>query len=144
MIELSGKVVRGVQHFRERMANFPSAFHAATNEDLYPGTINVDVGRIIKIHSEIRIKDPKHDEPDQDLLFERCQINGIDAFRIRPFNTKTGAGGHGDNILEIASSKKIDGVDCGNTVKITLFRDTNEYKCDSQSDANIWLLLVQG
>ena len=42
------------------------------------------------------------DEPEQDLLFEHCRINGLKAYRIRPYNIKTLNGGWGDDTLEIA------------------------------------------
>ncbi len=126
MITLVGKVKNGVRHFTERMNNYPHVFKAATGEDLYPGTINVEVNCEIPIKEDFRIRGSDIGETEQDLLFEKCQINGIDAYRIRPYNLKTGAGGHGDHILEISSSVKIPDVKPGIIVAITLFRKQNE------------------
>jgi len=47
-------------------------------------------------------------------------INGIWAYRIRPLDAM-GGGGHGDDILEIACSKKIPNVGPGAEVEIVLF-----------------------
>lgn len=61
-------------------------------------------------------------EPDQDLLFERCHIDGIPGYRIRPFNLKHGGGGHGDDIIELSSSQQIPLT--GAVVEIMFFRDS--------------------
>lgn len=98
---LKGKVVRGCGHFEQRTNSFPDVFLRAMAVALHLGTLNVDVGSPIKIKEEFRIRGVDIDEPTQDLLFERCVINGIPGFRIRPFDIATGAGGHGDNVLEI-------------------------------------------
>ena len=55
-------------------------------------------------------------------LFEVCRINGSWAYRIRPFNLLTGAGGHGDEILEIACAQELPGIAEGAEVTIQLFR----------------------
>ncbi len=123
MILLKGQVVGGVAHFRQRMTNFPEAFKRATGENLFPGTLNVEVKRKIPVREHFRIPGTEVNEPEQDLLFEVCRINGIWAYRIRPYNVNTGLGGHGDDTLEIACSQKIPNVTHGSVVEIALFRD---------------------
>jgi CTP-dependent riboflavin kinase len=123
MIVLHGKVVSGFGQFKERMRNFPEVFRRATGNELFKGTINVDVGREVAIREDFRILGPEINEPAQDLLFERCAINDIPAFRIRPYVLGTGEGGHGDHILEISCAREIPNAACGSLVKITLFRD---------------------
>jgi len=95
-------------------------FERATGERLYPGTLNVNVGQQIPIKEHFRIRGAEINEPEQDLLFEVCRINGLWAYRIRPFDA-VGGGGHGDEILEIACSKKIPNVGPGVEVEIALF-----------------------
>lgn len=125
MIVLKGVVQKGVGHFQIRISKYRAIFKKATGEDLFPGTLNVNVGRKIEIVEHFRIKGSDIGEPDQDLLFERCLINGIKAYRIRPFHFPSrGGGGHGDHILEIAASKKIENVGHGTVVEITLFRNS--------------------
>ena len=104
------------------MTTYPEVFKRATGEYLRAGTINVDVGQRIEIREEFRIRGADMSEPDQDLLFERCCINGYPANRIRPFQKSTGEGGHGDDILEIACSKEVPNVAHGSTVEIESFR----------------------
>jgi hypothetical protein len=120
---LKGRVLCGIQHFRARMTKFPEVFRRATGEDLVKGTLNVYVGRSIPAIGHFRIRGTEIGEPEQDLLFEICRIDGIWAYRIRPQNLHTGEGSHGDNILEIACSQII-GIEGG--VEISLFRDENE------------------
>jgi CTP-dependent riboflavin kinase len=110
---LQGTVVRGCGHFTLRMLNFPEAFSNATAETLFPGTLNVDVGRPIEIRQDFRILGKDINEPTQDLLFERCAINGIPAYRIRPIVLMTGQGGHGDHIIEVACAERIPNVAYG-------------------------------
>ena len=126
MITLIGIVKKGVEDFRKRIKEYPHVFKKATGVNLYPGTINVEVDRPIPIDEDFRIKGSDIGEPHQDLLFERCKINGVDAFRIRPYNLETGDGGHGDDILEISSSEKIQGIELEIIVEIALFREPNE------------------
>ena len=102
---LEGKVVEGCGHFSGRMTAYPEAFRRVIG-DVFPGTLNVDVARWVRIREEYRIHGAEINEPWQDLLIERCKLNGIPAYRIRPLNLATGGGGHGDNILEIAWPKK--------------------------------------
>ena len=122
-MKLTGKVVSGVGNFKERMTKYPEAFKKAAGEALRPGTINMDVGQVIPIQEKSRIKGTEIGEPNQDLLFEPCTINGYAAHRIRPFDINTGGGGHGDHILEIACSKELPDVGYGATVQIEFFRD---------------------
>jgi|SRR5713101_4739868 len=125
MIFLKGQVdkVGGVGHFRQRMTNFPEAFKRATGEELFKGTLNVNINRQLPVREHFRIRGTEINEPEQDLLFEVCRINGIWAYRIRPYNVNTGSGGHGDHILEIACSQEIPNVPHGSLVEIALFRN---------------------
>jgi CTP-dependent riboflavin kinase len=122
---LQGRVdkVGGVGDFRRRMTKFPEAFARAAGEKLFPGTLNVDVKRKIPVREHFRIRGIEINEPEQDLLFEVCRINGIWAYRIRPLNLVDGRGGHGDHILEIACAQEIPDVPHGSIVEIALFRD---------------------
>lgn len=121
---LEGKVhKKGCGHFKVRMEKYPKVFKQATGEELYPGTLNIIVSKQIPIKEDFRIKGEEINEQGQDLLFEKCQINGINAYRIRPFNLKTRLGGHGDHILEITCSQEIPHDGVGSVVEITLFRD---------------------
>ena len=99
---LLGRIVTGAGHARQRMARYPRVFLNATGEVLVEGTLNVNVGRNVPVREDFRIRGSEIDEPGQDLLFEACRINGIPAYRIRPYVLTTGEGGHGDHILEIA------------------------------------------
>ena len=129
MIVVKGEVVTGFGHFKRRITDFPEAFRKATGQTLFPGTMNVDVGTPIKIKEERRILGREIDEPFQDLLLERCAINGIPAWRIRPYSLDIksglppGDGGHGDHILEISCAQQIPNATFGSMVEITLFRD---------------------
>jgi CTP-dependent riboflavin kinase len=118
---LRGEVVGGCGHFKVRMATYQEVFTRATGEHLHPGTINVNVGEEIQIREEFRIKGTDINEPDQDLLFERCRINGHAAYRIRPYHIPTGSGGHGDHILEIACCELLHDTEHGKVVEIELF-----------------------
>lgn len=117
---LKGRPVGGIGHFTIRMTKFSEIFRMATGEDLVKGTLNVDIGRNIPVKEHFRIRGADIAEPEQDLLFEICRANGLWAYRIRPYNLRTGEGGHGDNIIELACSKIIP-TDMG--VEIALFRD---------------------
>jgi hypothetical protein len=104
--------------------NFREAYRKATGEDIWKGTLNVAVNRCIPVKEHFRIRGKDISEPEQDLLLEICRVNGIWAFRIRPYNLCTGAGGHGDNIFEIGCSKDIPVI--STEVQIELFRDDVE------------------
>ena len=123
MVILTGHVVRGVGHFKQRMTTHPEAFYRATGEKLFPGTLNVRLERRVEVREHFRILGREINEPEQDLLFEVCRINGIWAYRIRPWNPRTGSGGHGDDTLEIACSQEIPNVREGTKVEVALFRD---------------------
>ena len=123
MTVLEAHVVSGYGHFRRRMTTYHAAFEKATGEKLVPGTLNIKVEEEIRINEHFRIRGTEICEPQQDLLFEICRINGIWAYRIRPCSITNGRGGHGDNILEIACSQEIRPATPGSPVKITLFGD---------------------
>ena len=113
---------RGLGDMSRRMRQYPDVFKRATGERLIEGTINVDVGEEIKIKEDFRIRGIEINEPDQDLLFERCQINGVRAYRIRPL-AAMGQGGWGDQIIEITCSEEISPNYPGTEVDIAFFRD---------------------
>ena len=123
MRRFRGTIQSGVKHFTTRMSKYPEAFEKATGEKLFPGTLNVKVAEQVHIREHFRIIGAEIGEPDQDLLFEVCRINGNWAYRIRPYNLKTGGGGHGDNVLEIACSKQIRSIELqdGDSVEIEFF-----------------------
>jgi len=123
MIVLKGRVVSGFGHFRARMTNFPEVFRRATGEVLFKGTLNVEVDRQIEIKEHFRIRGTEINEPEQDLLFEVCRVNGVWGYRIRPYVLATGEGGHGDNVLEISCAREIPNAACGSEIQIELFRD---------------------
>ncbi len=118
---LRGHVVGGCKHFRVRMTEYRDVFTKVTGQELFPGTLNVKIACKIPVKEDFRIEGAEINEPKQDLIFERCRINGIDAFRIRPYHLKTGCGGHGDDTLEIACSQKIPDVEIGTEVKVEPF-----------------------
>ena len=122
MIKIEGIVKKGIRDFTKRFNNYPNVFKEITGVDLYPGTINVEVTLPVEVKEDFRIKGSKINEPNQDLIFEKCEINGYMAFRIRPYNIYTGEGGWGDNILEISSTTFIPDLVEGSIVEITLFR----------------------
>ena len=122
MLVLQGMVKSGCQHFTRRFSCIPMCFERVTGEKLFPGTINVRVDHKIEINEHFRICGTDIGEPHQDLLMEVCRINGFWAYRIRPYNLETHNGGHGDNILEISCSKKLENVTPGSTVEVSFFR----------------------
>jgi CTP-dependent riboflavin kinase len=122
MITISGRVWRkGAGDFKKRMNDFPEAFLRATGERLFPGTLNVEIDKELPVEEHFRVRDVL--DPEQDLLFEICRVGQIWAYRIRPCNRKTGAGGHGDHIIEITSSQKIPNSQEGAVIEISFFRD---------------------
>ena len=123
MIVLEGRVVEGRKDFCTRITKYPEAFRRATGQTIVQGTVNVDVRRQIPIKEHFRIRGTEIDEAPQDLLFEVCRINGIWAYRIRPYNLQTGGGGWGDHVLEICCSQVIPNVETGTPVQIVLLRD---------------------
>ncbi len=72
------------------VTTYRDVFTRAAGEELYPSTLNVKIKGEIKIKEEFRIPGAAIGEPDQDLLFENCLINGTKAFRIRPLHLSTG------------------------------------------------------
>jgi CTP-dependent riboflavin kinase len=125
MLILKGHVCRngegaGLKHFSWRMNQYPEVFARATGENLFPGTLNVNVGEPINIKEHFRIHGKELNEPE-DFLFEVCRINGIWAYRIRPLDAM-GNGGHGDHILEITCHDLIPNVPPDTQVEIALFR----------------------
>jgi len=104
------------------MTEHPQVFEAAFGCTPYLGTINVRVDRPITIQPCRTIPDPG--DNGQVFLIEKCSINGIAAFRIRPsVIANPAAGGHGDKILEISSCTKIPGITPGVEVTINFFRE---------------------
>jgi CTP-dependent riboflavin kinase len=126
MTGVKGRVVQGFKHFQRRMTQFPDVFRKATGENLFPGTLNVEVGRRISINEHFRIRGTEIGEPHQDLLFEVCRINEIWAYRIRPLDLRDGSGGHGDDTLEITCSREIPDLAEKSVAEIALFRDDLE------------------
>lgn len=104
------------------MTKYRDVFTKAAGEELYPGTLNVKIDRKIEIQPDFRILGADIEDRFQDLLFEKCLINGIKAFRIRPYRLSTGIGGHGDDTLEIASANYIADAKLGTEVEVTFFR----------------------
>jgi len=121
---LKRHVVLGCNHFQGRMTNYREVFQKATGQELFPGTLNVRVDRRIPVREDFRVKGVEITEPEQDLILERCRINGIEAFRIRPLHLKTGLGGHGDETLEIAWSQMIPSVEAGTQLEVELLRES--------------------
>jgi CTP-dependent riboflavin kinase len=124
MITIKGRLQQGVGDFRKRMTMFPEVFRRATGETLIPGTLKVRVDRKIPAREDFRIRGIESGEPDQDLLFEKCLIDGIPGYRIRPFNLRHGDGGHGDDVIELSSSQRISHTGNGAVIEITFFRDS--------------------
>ena len=121
MIVLEGTVQAGSGHWNPRLTEHQHIFEKATGETLFPGTVNVNVGRIVQIREHFRVygHEVGHSE---DFLFEICRINGIWAYRVRPLDAK-GGGGAGDNVLEITCRKRLSGVQTGARVKVELLRN---------------------
>ena len=109
----------GAKHFSRRLTKYPEVFERATGEHLFSGTLNVNVREPTPVKEHFRIHGKEMNEPEE-FLFEVCRINGAWAYRIRPLDALCG-GGHGDHILEIACSQKIQNVPPGTEVEIALF-----------------------
>ncbi|KKL12697.1 hypothetical protein LCGC14_2533150 [marine sediment metagenome] len=123
MMKITGKYDDnvGVKDMSKRMNEYPHVFIKACGEKLIPGTMNFIVGRRVRIKEDFRIHGIDIDEPRQDLLFEKCLLNGKPAFRIRPLNLDNGLGGHGDHILEISSAHEFTDLDSNENHEITFF-----------------------
>ena len=106
-MRVSGRVIHGTGAWRPRIERFPQVFIAHFGYPLFPGTLNVLLDAPLPVRAEFRIPGSEIGEPEQDMLFERCLIDGFEAFRLRPFQPATGAGGHGDHILEIVSAQEL-------------------------------------
>jgi CTP-dependent riboflavin kinase len=105
------------------MAKYPEVFERATGQRLFPGTLNLDVGKEIKPREHFRLLGRDIGEPGQDLLFEIVRVNGLWAYRIRPLDLRSGGGGHGDHILEIASSEELrPTLSRAEAIEVALFR----------------------
>lgn len=124
-MKVTGRITEGVGDFRTRMTRYADVFERATGERLFPGTLNVDIGTPLKCREDFRILGSDIEEPEQDLLFERCLIAGRRAYRIRPYQLRNGAGGHGDHVLEIACAHELRPLfeGCEDVVEIEFFRD---------------------
>jgi len=119
---VTGVTQKGQGDFTRRMKKYCGIFEAAVGQTLFTGTLNVRIAHPLKVQEHFRIRGADIGEPEQDLIFEVCRINGIWGYRIRPFQPATGAGGHGDHILEITSNQKIPDADHGRTISIEFFR----------------------
>jgi CTP-dependent riboflavin kinase len=86
----------------------------------YEGTLNVKIEAEFRIQEHFKIKDPV--DPNQDLAFEVCRVNGLWAYRIRASNIHTKEGGHGDDTIEIACSTEVPNAGPGSIVEIEFFR----------------------
>lgn len=106
---------------RKRMTDYPEVFLRATGEKLHPGTLNVIVGGEIKVREDFRILGREINEPHQDLIFERCRIEGIPAYGIRPLDA-AGNGGHGYHVLEITCAQTLPNTH-GSEVTVEFFRE---------------------
>lgn len=106
-MRVTGRVVHGIGDFRKRMTTYADVFTRVVGHELFPGTLNVEIDGSLAVREDFRIHGRDIDEPEQDLLFERCRIFGRPAYRIRPYQLTTGEGGHGDHILEIASREEL-------------------------------------
>ena len=123
MMKIEGEYANnvGIQQMSKRMDEYSHVFEKACGVKLISGTMNFKVGRRIRIREDFRIHGIDIDEPRQDLLFEKCLLNGEPAFRIRPLNLDNGYGGHGDHILEISSAHKFTDLDSSKDYEITFF-----------------------
>ena len=124
METVRGRLHKGSGDFTKRMTKYVDVFARATGEKLFPGTLNVQLDRPIEIHEHFRIRGVEINEPQQDLLFEICRVNGQWAYRIRPRNVNDGSGGHGDHIIEIACANRLREEDGFNesSIEIAFFR----------------------
>lgn len=107
MITIHGRLHEGNKDFTKRMTAFKHVFDEAVGEELFPGTLNVQIDGQLPINPHFKIQGADIEEPEQDLLFEICRVNGCWAYRIRPFRPADGGGGHGDHILEFGCAVKL-------------------------------------
>ena len=105
------------------MTEYPDVFERATGQRLFPGTLNLDVREQIPAREHFRILGSDIGEPGQDLLFEVVRVNDLWAYRIRPLDLRTGGGGHGDHILEIAAASELrPALARADVIEVGLFR----------------------
>ena len=104
MIKFSGTVKPGIGDFGPRMSEHQAAFTAVTGERLFPGTLNVHLEIPVPPREHFRLSGASIGHPHEDFLFEVIRIAAYWAYRIRPLNLSTGAGGHGDHVVEVASA----------------------------------------
>jgi hypothetical protein len=121
-VTIRGTVRTGLGHFARRMTEHAHVFAEAFGCPPRAGTINVKVDHPIRIQPESSIPDPM--DAKQELLIERCAINGLPAFRIRPSVIgRPALGGHGDDTLEISSCTEVPGIAPGAEVTVEFFRE---------------------
>ena len=120
ILRVEGTVQVGRGDFAKRLEKFAEIFRAATGQDLYRGTLNVRVKDPVEIQEHFRCDDPL--DAEQVLQFEVCRANGRWAYRIRPRHKRTGSGGWGDDVIEVACSEEIPKAAEGQTVQIEFFR----------------------
>lgn len=106
-MKVTGRLVNGIGDFKKRMTTHAEVFTRVVGHELFPGTLNVQITRSLACREDFRILGREIDEPEQDLLFERCLIIGLPAYRIRPYQLHSGGGGHGDHTIEIASREEL-------------------------------------
>ena len=125
MIVLRGIVRSGFGHFRDRMSKHPEAFTAVTGERLFPGTLNVYLRSPVHPLEHFRLVGATIGHAHEDFLFEIIRINTYWAYRIRPYNLATGAGGHGDHVVEVACARELpESMSLPDSeVELTFFRD---------------------
>ena len=105
------------------MTKYSGAFERAAGERLFPGTLNLEVPEEVPPCHHFVLSGTEIDEPGQDLWFEIVRVNGIWAYRIRPYQPRSGGGGHGDHILEIASAQELrPTLSRAEQIEIELFR----------------------
>ena len=105
-MRVTARGVPGFAAWRPRIETLPHVFRHGSGVDLYPGTLNVEVGSPLPIQEEFTIAGERIGEPDQDMLFEACLVNGVPGWRLRPHRPATGLGGHGNHMLEIVSARQ--------------------------------------
>ena len=124
VMKVTGKIQTGSNQFTIRMTKYAAIFDDVTGQKLYAGTLNVKLEKPLSVCEHFRIVGRMIGEPEQDLLFENCRVNGHRAYRIRPYNLCDGSGGHSDDVIEIASEVHFRGLGLkdGDEVDIEFFR----------------------
>jgi hypothetical protein len=107
----------GCKHFSRRMKEYPEVFERATGEELYPGTLNVDVGRPIPIKEPFRIEGRELSEPEE-FLFDfaaKTVCGSTESGHLMPWEAAVTATAHlGFGVFRRFRTP-------GNEVKIALF-----------------------